>query len=199
MKASFSAIALKWPSNPLTCITDTVHNRLVLMNLWNCSFQSCSELCSCLPPHPFLYLPPGAASISLIHSIQWMLFQHFGRAGFTCLSSHPWFKTVGILKEPFVNGIRICWAYHLTWQHFFLLFPDFLCGFCTSSWTARFQGKKESSYCVFTWSLPGWVCALHGVCDRECPGVWGYFRACRCSVVLNSLKTEDWRSMKLLS
>lgn len=167
MEASFSAMALKWPSNPLTCITDTVHNRLVLMNPWNCSFHSCSELCSCLPSHPFLYLSPGAASVSLIHTIQWMLFLHFGSGDFTCLSSHSCFKIVGTLKEPSVNGIRICWAHHLSRQHLFLLFPVFLCVLCTSSWTVRFQEEKASSYCVFTWSLPGWVCALRGVCDRE--------------------------------
>lgn len=143
MKASFSAMVLKWPSNPLTCITDTVHDRLVLMNLWNCSFQSCSKLCSCLSPHPFLYLSPGAASVSLIHTIQWMFFQHFGTGGFTYLRSHSCFKTLGILKKALCQ-----WDKNMLGSSFVMpkplspFFPVFLSALCISSWTVRFQGKK---------------------------------------------------------
>lgn len=68
MKASFPAMLFKWPSNLLTCIIVHSSWHPVLMNHWNCSFQSCPRLSSYLPSHPFLYLSPRAVFTALIRT-----------------------------------------------------------------------------------------------------------------------------------
>lgn len=175
-------MVLRWPSNLLTCIIVHSSQHTVLMNHWNCSFQSCPRLSSCLPSHRFLYLSPRAAFITLTCTRHQLTnaFQHLGKGDFSCRNSHTPSETVGIQRASWQQdksnaGFIICLAPPS--PLFPLLFVRVL---CTSLWIIRFWGKETGSYCMLISSLAGWVCDLGGICGSEWLGVWGYFKGwCR--------------------
>lgn len=163
MKASFPAVVLKWPSNLLTCIKVHSSWHTVLINHWNCSFQSPPA-----QPHTAFYTSHHKLLfITLIH------IRHHLMNGFLPFGEWWFLSSSGIRAE--YAGLII---YHASTS-----FPLFLSLFvsvsCTSLWTIRFWGKKTVFLLCVIWSLPQRVCSgLCGNCDSEWLGLWGDFKGC---------------------